>query len=126
MTRSPDYLAGVEAMRKAAIGIADKHAAKYRRQPETAYENGCVDTALKFGCPSPHSNQRTMMMSEEMTKAEFIRRFIFRLYEVSASIRYAETNAQFADIAGTYWDDPEQRAEGPEECSDADYSYWEN
>ena len=23
-----------------------------------------------------------------------------------------------------YWDDPSQRAEGPEECADADISYW--
>lgn len=34
---------------------------------------------------------------------------------------YAETEA-----GPSYWDDPEQRAEGPEECADSDISYWED
>jgi hypothetical protein len=61
-----------------------------------------------------------------MTKEEFCLRFVKRMIEVGGekfddgtSIReYAE------DVAPTYWDEPFQREEGPEECADADMSYW--
>lgn len=61
-----------------------------------------------------------------MTKEEFCRRFIARMvrlagetFDDGTSIRdYAE------ETAPTYWDEPHQRAEGPEECADADMSYW--
>jgi hypothetical protein len=36
-----------------------------------------------------------------------------------------ESIAEYADeVADTYYDDPDQRAEGPAACADADMSYW--
>lgn len=66
-------------------------------------------------------------MADPMTKEEFCARFIdymvrnagFAEFDGGQSVReYAE------EIAVTYWYDPGQRAEGPEECASADISYW--
>jgi predicted HD phosphohydrolase len=64
---------------------------------------------------------------EPMNKDEFCQRFVTYMvqhagetFNDGTSIReYAE------DTAPTYWDNPDQRAEGPDECASADMSYWE-
>lgn len=63
---------------------------------------------------------------DTLTKEEFCRRFVEYMvrrggetFDDGSSIReYAE------EIAPTYWDDPGQRSDGPEECADADMDYW--
>lgn len=65
-------------------------------------------------------------MAPEITKEEFIRRFVDCMvrragdtFDDGSSIReYAE------QAAPAYWDDPDQRAEGPEDCAESDISYW--
>jgi hypothetical protein len=38
-----------------------------------------------------------------------------------------ESVAEYAaEVALTYWDDPDLRDLGPEECADSDISYWED
>jgi hypothetical protein len=47
------------------------------------------------------------------------RRAPFPDFDDGTSVReYAE------QAAPTYWEDPDQREDGPEECADADISYW--
>ena len=61
-----------------------------------------------------------------MTKEEFCERFKARMLAVAGEkFDDGESVADYADeTAPTYWDDPDQRAEGPEECAVADISYW--
>ena len=61
-----------------------------------------------------------------MTKEEFCERFKAYMLKV-AGPRFDDGSsiAEYADeTAPTYWDEPDQRAEGPEACADADMSYW--
>jgi hypothetical protein len=63
---------------------------------------------------------------EAMTKEEFLARFKARML-AAAGEKFDDGSsiAEYAgDIAATYWDDEEQRAEGPEECANSDMSYW--
>lgn len=62
-----------------------------------------------------------------MDKEEFCRRFKAHMLACAGTTFPDGTSvAEYADdIAPTYWDNPDQREEGPEECSDADISYWE-
>lgn len=61
-----------------------------------------------------------------MEQEEFCNRFVSHMTKVAGmtfgdgtSIEdYAKSTAQ------TYWENEDQRAEGPEECADADMSYW--
>lgn len=63
-----------------------------------------------------------------LTKEEFCSRFVaemmldLQMFDgTEAELReYAE------ETAPTYYDEPSQRAEGPEECARADVSYWED
>jgi len=67
-----------------------------------------------------------------MTKEEFIERFVARMLKASNA---ACPDGKFTDgssieeyarqTAPTYWDDEGQRDDGPEDCADADISYWE-
>lgn len=62
-----------------------------------------------------------------MTKGEFCWRFILRMIERAGEAKFEDgTNLyEYAvTTAPTYWDEPDQREEGPEECADADMSYW--
>ena len=67
-------------------------------------------------------------MSDPITRADFIERFVKRMvaatgptFDDGSSIEdYAR------DTAGSYFDDPDQRADGPEACAEADMSYWED
>jgi hypothetical protein len=63
----------------------------------------------------------------EITKDEFCTRFVNLMmrYERTFNGTEAELRAYAEETAPTYWDDLYQRAEGPEECAEADLSYWE-
>jgi hypothetical protein len=57
---------------------------------------------------------------------EFLQRFKARMIERAGQTFDDGTSIpQYADeIAPSYYDDEDQRSEGPEECADADMSYW--
>ena len=58
-------------------------------------------------------------------KAEFIERFKARMLKAATKFDDGSSVADYADeVAPTYWEHPHLRAEGPEECADADVSYW--
>lgn len=61
------------------------------------------------------------MEAAEITSEEFIIRFKSRLREILGE----SWDAQYVDkIAPTYWDDLGQRADGPEDCAEAEASEW--
>ena len=65
--------------------------------------------------------------SKTIEQAEFIRRFIARMITMAPFAAFDDGTlvADYAaEVASTYWEDPDQRAEGPEECADADMCYW--
>jgi len=65
------------------------------------------------------------MPSPELTKEQFIERFVTEMVSYCKTFDDGEPVEPYArDVALTYWDDPGQRAEGPEECARADISYW--
>lgn len=60
-----------------------------------------------------------------MDKDEFVRRFKARVLKVATTFDDGSSVAEYADeVAPTYWENADQRAEGPEECAMADVSYW--
>lgn len=62
-----------------------------------------------------------------MSRDEFLRRFKARMLDRAPFAKFDDGTsvAEYADgIGPTYFDEVEQRAEGPEECADADMSYW--
>lgn len=64
--------------------------------------------------------------THDMTKEEFCARFKTRMLAVAGeTFQDGESIAEYADeVAPTYWEDEQQRADGPEECADSDISYW--
>lgn len=64
---------------------------------------------------------------EEINKDEFCRRFVEEM--MTARSIYGGTEAELRTYANqaseTYWDEPDQRSEGPEECARSDIGYWE-
>ena len=66
------------------------------------------------------------MAEPNMTKEEFCARFKARMIAVAGEkLDDGTIVADYADeVALTYYDEPHQREEGPEECADADMSYW--
>ena len=68
------------------------------------------------------------MTKTTITKEEFCQRFKAYMLSIAGEKFYdGESIADYADeTAPTYWDDPSQREEGPEECASADMSYWED
>jgi hypothetical protein len=74
--------------------------------------------------------------TETVTKEEFCARFKAEMLRIAAAmppgppdedghIATMDDVAEYADqTAPTYWDEPYQRAEGPEECARSDISYW--
>jgi hypothetical protein len=66
------------------------------------------------------------MTKPEITKEEFCARFkAYMLSVAGETFDDGEPIADYADeTAPTYWDEPGQRKEGPEECAQADMSYW--
>jgi hypothetical protein len=68
-----------------------------------------------------------MTPSEKLVERdEFCRRFKARMIErAGETFDDGSSIADYADQAApTYYDDKSQREEGPEECADADMSYW--
>ena len=61
-----------------------------------------------------------------MERDEFVARFKAEMLRCAGeTFDDGSSIAEYADETGpTYWDDPAQRAEGPEECARADMSYW--
>ena len=56
-----------------------------------------------------------------ITREQFLDRFKRRLRDLLEE----HYDAKYVDdIAPTYWDDLDQRAEGPEECAEAEASEW--
>lgn len=68
-------------------------------------------------------------MSETVSilRDEFCARFKARLLaKVGPKDAEGADVAEYADMtAPTYWEQADQREEGPEACADADLSYWE-
>lgn len=65
-------------------------------------------------------------VSGVLTKDEFCARFKAEMLRIAGpSFDDGDSIADYADQTGpTYFDDPEQRGEGPEACAQADVSYW--
>jgi len=63
--------------------------------------------------------------SPPLTREEFIERFVAEMVSYGATFDDGTSVEEYArEIAPTYWDNEDQRAEGPEECAQADMSYW--
>lgn len=65
-------------------------------------------------------------MSEQLTEAEFIERFVARMLSYGATFADGSSIEEYArEIAPTYWAHVDQREDGPEECAEADMDCWE-
>jgi hypothetical protein len=74
-----------------------------------------------------HHRKADAMTDEarSMTREEFCARFKIEMLRAGPTFDDGASIAEYADEIGpTYWDDPDQRAEGPEACARADMSYW--
>lgn len=64
----------------------------------------------------------------DLTKEEFCARFKAHLLAMAGPHTDDAGRAEmedYADMVGpTYWDEPDQREEGPESCADEDISCW--
>lgn len=68
-----------------------------------------------------------MLESAALTKEEFCARFVARMTKTAPFSAFDDGTSveDYAkETAPSYWEDEWQRAEGPEECADADMSYW--
>lgn len=63
----------------------------------------------------------------QISKEEFEARFVAEMmtYSLVFGGTEAELRTYAEDIASSYYDDPDHRAEGPEACAEADVGYWE-
>ena len=64
---------------------------------------------------------------EAITKEEFCARFIKRMTILAPFTAFDDgtlVKDYAKETAPTYWENEDQRADGPEECADADMSYW--
>ncbi len=65
-------------------------------------------------------------MEPEITQDAFSARFIATI--MAAEDRYdgspAELRNYAEQAAASYWEDPDQRSEGPEACAQSDIGYW--
>lgn len=68
------------------------------------------------------------MTTEPLTREEFCRRFKAEMLRLAGKESVDEDGVHIADYAdeaaSTYWNDTDQRIEGPEACAEADISYW--
>lgn len=61
----------------------------------------------------------------EVSKDEFIERFVKHMTDRVERFDDGASVEEYArETAPTYWDEPDQRADGPEECARSDMSYW--
>ena len=60
-------------------------------------------------------------------ESDFCRRFVAEMMNYASTYDGTEAalRAYAEEVAPTYWAEPDQRADGPEECARADISYWE-
>lgn len=59
-------------------------------------------------------------------KSEFLERFKAHMLRFGETFSDGTPIADYADMAGpTYWDDPDLRECGPEECADEDIACWD-
>lgn len=67
------------------------------------------------------------MVDEELSKEEWCKRFVTRMID-RAGFDHFDDGELVLDYAWatapTYWDEEDQREDGPEACADADMSYW--
>lgn len=65
-------------------------------------------------------------MSDAITKEEFIRRFVDHMIKQAGETDEDGNSlrAYATEAATACWEDPAYRDDGPEECADADMSYW--
>lgn len=66
-------------------------------------------------------------MSEELTREQFCKRFVTRMIDTAGADHFddGELILDYAyEVAPTYFETKWQRDMGPEECADADMSYW--
>lgn len=68
-----------------------------------------------------------MSAQPAMTKDDFCARFVAEMMKAAPIYDGSpeELQAYAEEIAPTYWSDEDQRSDGPEECAQADISYWE-
>ena len=63
----------------------------------------------------------------ELTREEWERRFVARMVSTAGFDRFddGELVSDYAKgVAPSYWEVDEDAKEGPEDCADADMSYW--
>lgn len=63
-----------------------------------------------------------------LTKEEFCQRFTAKILRLAGRKIFDDGRSikdYAAEAGSTYWDDPDQRVDGPEECAEADVGYWE-
>ena len=69
-----------------------------------------------------------MTPTEDITKEQFIERFVAEMLRIAGP--QFDDGSDIEDYARmtapTYWDEPDQRECGPEECAQSDISYWEH
>lgn len=67
-------------------------------------------------------------MVDVLTEAEFRDRFVERMLARTGGVDgNGDSVIDYAKEAALgYWEDDDMREEGPEECADADLSYWED
>ena len=66
-------------------------------------------------------------MTGDLTEMEFVRRFTDRCLKVCGFTHFEDgmsVDEYCGDVAKSYYDDPDYRADGPEVCAEEDMSYW--
>ncbi len=64
-------------------------------------------------------------MSTPITREEFVERFVTHMLKRGDKFDDGAPVEDYASQAAlSYWDEPHQRNDGPEECAEADMSYW--
>jgi hypothetical protein len=63
--------------------------------------------------------------NREMPREEFLRRFKAQMLKATEKFDDGSSVAEYADEVGpSYYEDMDQREDGPEICADSDMSYW--
>lgn len=67
-------------------------------------------------------------MTDQISREEFIDRFVARILKKTAPHTAFDDGTTFEeyarDVAQAYWDEPDQREDGPEASADADMDCW--
>lgn len=86
----------------------------------------CPACGDKSTAPLTNDKQENMM-TDEITKEEFIERFVAELVRLGGEVfNDGSSIAEYGrEVAPSYWDEDYQREEGPEACAEADRDCWE-